>query len=121
MTINLNQLQKEIETWADKTFGSRSENDKIDDIKIEFGILFGEALEEIVPLLHAFRQSSKLNTLPSNDDSIKYIVGNIMIHLLDYCSLRGWDSEGIIKNTWEIMRNKEWDHDPFNRLSKPKN
>ena len=118
--IDLSQLQSQIATWADSTFGSRSESDKVDDIKTEFGILFGEALEEIVPLLHAFRQASKIDKLAKNEENLQYILGSIMIHLLDYCSLRGWDYECIIKQTWEVIQKKEWDHDPLNRLSKPK-
>jgi len=118
--IDLNQLQTQIATWADSIFGSRSEADKIDDIKTEFGTLFGEKLEEIVPLLHAFRQASKIDKLSENEENLKFILGSIMIHLLDYCSLRGWSYECIIEQVWEVIQKKEWDHDPLKRLSKPK-
>lgn len=118
--INLDDLQKEIHSWANENFGSRKEEDILLNITSEFGIIFEQKLEEIVPLLHASRQASKICSYRKYDDKLKKSLGTLMIHILDYCSLRKWSYNDILKNTWEDVSNREWIHDPLNGLSKYK-
>lgn len=119
--IDLKILQNEIGDWVECTFGRQTSQEKLLALTKEVGGLAHLKLEEIVPLLHTFRQLGYLCDLNDNhthDEKIKLSLGYIMIHLLDYCSLRGWDYEEILNNTWEELRQREWEENPTGLATK---
>lgn len=123
--IDLNNLQKEVSEWADYNFGTRKKKGRLVGATEEFGELAGWMLEEIVPILHAFRQLGKVchhhekgesgirGTPEFHESKKRDALGDIMIYLLDFCELHGWSYEEIINETWAEVSERDWVTDPI--------
>ena len=129
--IDLVSLQKEIHEWANQQFGTRRPPQKrLLGATEELGELVTWQLEEIVPVLHAIRQLGKVchhdqkqeagirGTPEFHDGKIRDALGDIFIYLIDYCELRGWSYEEIIKETWAEVSQRDWVSDPMYGMSR---
>lgn len=67
-------------------------------------------VEEVGELAHAhLKQEQGIRLLEDHDAAARDAVGDILIYLLHYCSLRGWDLEGVLLDTWEgVVRKRDW-------------
>ena len=122
--MDLNKLQTDVHEWANDQFGPRQPSERLIGAAEEFGELFQWKLEEIVPLLHAARSFGKTCHHHLKEDQgikgspefhrakIKDSLGDIFIFLIDYCELRGWSYEDIIRETWEEVSQRDYKNDP---------
>jgi NTP pyrophosphatase (non-canonical NTP hydrolase) len=130
--MNLDELQKECAEWAARMFPNRSADGRLHGMTEELGELAIEQLEQLVPFLHITRQlgliahhhaKEKAGIRGSSDFHIakaKDAIGDITLFMLDYCTLRGWSLETIIKETWEEVKQRDWIEDPYMGLKRYK-
>lgn len=122
---SLNDIQYEVATWAQTNFGKRRTDDlRLIGVGEELGELVTQQLEQLVPVLHVMREYGILNhhhlkekngirgTAEEHQAKARDAVGDIIIFLIDYCSLRGWSLLEIINETWDEVKQRNWIDDP---------
>ena len=96
-------LQLENAEWAEKNFGKD---------RPSYGPLLG-AVEELGELAHAHLKSAQgIRSHEDHDTNAKDAVGDVIIYLADYCTLRGWSLQQIVEDTWEAVSRRDWTKDP---------
>jgi NTP pyrophosphatase (non-canonical NTP hydrolase) len=101
----LRQIQVEVRCWATHNFPNRKTHHP----------LLG-AVEEIGELAHAHLKTEQgIRKIQKNDGPDA--VGDVIIYLLDYCNLMGWDAEQILNETWNHVKQRDWKSNPETGLS----
>lgn len=58
---------------------------------------------------------------PGNTSYIAYLANNIPYIIMfshDYCTARGWDYDQIVTDTWNSVKQRDWQRYPFDGLTK---
>ena len=123
--MDLNEIQLEVEEWATEKFGERlTAENQLQGMNEEMGELAGWSLEQIVPVLHMMRQLGRVNhhdlkrsqhikgSPEWHDEKIQDALGDIVIYMMNYCSLKGWKLDDIIYETWQRVKPREYIEDP---------
>ena len=64
-------------------------------------------------LAHAhLKQEQGIRSHEDHDTNAKDAVGDVIIYLADYCTLRGWSLQRIVEDTWEAVSRRDWTKDP---------
>jgi NTP pyrophosphatase (non-canonical NTP hydrolase) len=99
----LRDIQSLHKSWAAYNFGEDRES---------WGPLLG-AMEELGELAHAhLKEHQKIRVGEDHTENAKDAVGDIIMYLMDYCSIRGFDIEEIIIETWLTIKQRDWKKDP---------
>lgn len=97
-TRSLQELQKEIKEWADKNFGDRFCHQP----------LLG-AVEEIGELAHAhLKEEQNIRMNENHVENKMDAIGDVVIYLIDYCNVEGFDFSDILYGTWEHVKKRNW-------------
>jgi len=101
--MRIHRIQAEVRTWADKNFGTGR--------PVHHPLL--GAVEELGELAHAHLKGEQGIRGTREEMSIKAkdAVGDVIIYLMDYCNLRGWDISEILDVTWEHVKTRDWKGD----------
>ncbi len=98
------QLQEEVQTWQEYNFGT---HDAIDP-------LLG-AVEELGELAHAHLKESQ--GIRGHPEALQLeardAVADCIVYLTDYCSVRGWDLDEIMRETWDQVKQRDWKKYPM--------
>ena len=100
--MNLSQVQKEQEAWAQKNFGNRK----------PYQPILG-ATEEIGELAHAYLKMEQgiRGTREQHEAAMKDAIGDCAVFLMDFCNQMGWDYAQIIEETWNHVKKRDWKAD----------
>jgi len=101
--INLNSLQEEVAVWTHKNFDNQE----------PFEPLLG-AVEELGELSHhwlkrfqGIRGSAEMHRKEEID-----AVGDVVIYLMSFCDLNGYDFHNCVKRAWMEVRDRNWKANP---------
>lgn len=66
-------------------------------------------VEEVGELAHAhLKARQKIRNNQDHEEAGKDAVGDILIYLVHYCNIRGWDVEKILDDTWVHVSGRNW-------------
>ncbi len=97
--MNLDQFQSEHAEWAEHNFPGTPAHCP----------LLGVA-EETGELCHAHLKLEQ-NIRGTEEEHIaegKDAVGDIMVYLVHYCTLKGWNLQEILDETWAHVKKRDW-------------
>lgn len=99
--MKLNELRDEVGTWARSNFGPGTEGG--------YHALLG-MVEEMGELSHHhLKQLQNIRKNEDHEEGIKDAIGDILIYMADYASMRGYDLDKILDDTWnEIVKKRDW-------------
>ena len=98
----LKQIQKEMIEWVDHNFPGREPWEPLLGIQ-----------EEVGELSHSFlKRHQKIRTNEDHDAGIKDAVGDILIYLLDFCNGQGINAQDILTETWNSVKERDWQKYP---------
>ncbi len=106
MTLSLREIQEEHQAWAWYNFP---------DTPVHRPLM--GAAEDLGELMHAQlrgEQGTREAKEPHPDLLAKDAIGALILFLVHYCNLRGFDLEEIVDDTWAIVRHRD-------RVKFPKN
>ncbi len=109
--ISFSQMQDEIFEWAQRNF----HKDGDDKPRPNYHPLLG-ALEELGELAHAHLKLEQgiRGSEKNHRDEAMDAIGDIVIFLMDYCNLNGYNFEPIVEDTWVKVKQRDWKHDNQN-------
>lgn len=93
----LNKMQRELYDWDKKNFGGQP----------SYRSLLG-ATEEIGELAHAHLKEEQGIRESNYEEDAKDAIGDTIIYLTNYCNARGFNLQGIIEETWNQVRQRDW-------------
>lgn len=100
--IKLADFQIDQFKWALRNFG------KQDSYRPLLGMM-----EELGELCHAhLKQEQAIRTNENHEEQIKDAIGDLLIYLVHYCSIRRLDLEDILTSTWAHVQNRNWRKNP---------
>jgi len=105
--VDLDEIQEKQFVWAKNNFGIQNPNDMI------FGMM-----EELGELSHATLKNKQ--KIRGYENEKKYIeerddaIGDLVIYLMNYCSLNQIDLSKVIAKTWEQVEIRSWKNFPDN-------
>jgi len=100
----IQKIQTEAEEWRAYNFPSHT----------SWQMLLG-IVEEVGELSHShLKESQNIRNNENHVEQAKDSVGDILIYLLGYCSLRGFDVEDILQETWNEVKKRDWIKFPNN-------
>jgi NTP pyrophosphatase (non-canonical NTP hydrolase) len=100
--MNLDVYQQEIALWRKSNFPDSGEDEQF------LGIV-----EEVGELAHAILKQRQ-GIRERGDEDIIDAIGDIMIYLLNYCSCKGWSLDGILWETWDQVKRRDWRENKLN-------
>lgn len=98
----VSRIQKEINEWRTKNFPDATADHQL------IGMF-----EEIGELSHAHLK--EIQGIRTNEDHIvkaKDAIGDLLIYTVGYCALRGFDINKILIETWDEVKQRNWDKFP---------
>ncbi len=107
--MNLSDIQKEQEIWANKNFKHKK----------PYQPILGAA-EEVGELAHAYLKMEQgiRGSKEEHEHNMKDAVGDCSIFLMDLCNQMGWSFEEIIDSTWSHVKKRNWVEDPMQDTKK---
>ena len=97
----LHEVQRQNAAWAAHNFPGQA----------TWMPLLG-AVEELGELAHAhLKQAQRIRTDEDHDAKARDAIGDVMIYLCHYCTLRGWDIDKILRETWASVAARDWQVD----------
>lgn len=102
--MDLRALGREVEEWERRNFGPPS--------YMGYASLLG-VIEEVGELAHHhLKQLDGIRGTPEEHQAgAADAIGDIVIFLLSYCIVRGFDLETIIESTWARVKARDWTKD----------
>lgn len=95
-------LQHQVRDWAKQNFG---------DVPTWMPLM--GAMEELGELSHAhLKEAQDIRLHENHPEKAKDAVGDLIVYLAHYCSVRGFDLEDIVNETWEKVSKRDWRKDP---------
>ena len=106
--VCLIQFQDEVKAWAGKNFPGTP----------AYRPLLGVA-EEVGELSHAHLKSEQ-NIRKDEDHEAdgKDAIGDIMVYLAHYCSVKGWSLNDCVHDAWYKVGKRDWAKFPNNGVDK---
>jgi len=102
--MDLQRLQQEVHEWHKANFGTPP---------AEYPLLI--AVEELGELAHAHMKGvQKIRTDQDHQRKSADAIGDIVIALAAYCSLRGFSFEQCVRSAWSEVQKRDWKRDPIN-------
>ena len=106
MTVNIDfpKFLYEVETWQKRNFPNAS----------PYQPLLG-ALEELGELAHAHLKMDQniRGTFIQHFNAKKDAVGDVIIYLIHYCLLNGFQITDAMDEAWSIVRQRNWQENPL--------
>lgn len=101
-------MQGEIRRWREYNFPDGTSDQQ-----------FLGMTEELGELAHAILKGQQGIRGYSPDDTaeIKDAVGDLMIYLICFCALNGWDTLEILQDVWDEVRKRDWQENPKTGIS----
>lgn len=95
----LRELQREVEPWFRHNFPVQPASDTL--------LIAGEELGE---LMHAHVKMNQgiRGTAEQHTEKQKDAIGDITIALAAYCNQRGFDFVQVVRDTWDVVRKRDW-------------
>ncbi len=94
--MTISEIQNALEEWHEANFPDATPED----------MLIGVA-EEVGELAHANLKRRQLQ-MPELIEKEKDAVGDIVLFLMNYCNLMGWDIRELTEKTWEEVRERDY-------------
>lgn len=107
----MRDIQERQKRWAEKNFpGDRLKHfspELIQGIPALVGLV-----EEVGELAHAhLKEGQQIRMNEHHEVKAMDAVGDIVIYLMDYCNMRGWDFQSIVEQVWEEVEERSWRND----------
>lgn len=100
--MTLREIQNAHRVWALKNFGERP----------SWHPLLG-AVEELGELAHAhLKEQQGIRRTEDHVANAKDAVADVVLYLMDYCSLRDFDMQEVVESTWYKVRQRDWKANP---------
>jgi NTP pyrophosphatase (non-canonical NTP hydrolase) len=94
-------LQQQVRDWAKQNFG---------DVPTWMPLM--GAMEELGELSHAhLKEAQGIRLQENHPEKAKDAIGDIIIYLAHYCSVRRFDLEDIVNETWAGVSKRDWKKD----------
>ena len=98
----LDELQEDVCRWTCHNFPKAPPHQPL------LGIV-----EEVGELSHAhLKLEQGIRTDENHVLKAKDAVGDIIIYLLHYCNIHGWNLNEILQDTWASVRKRDWPKHP---------
>lgn len=97
--FDLKQFQKEQAAWSHKNFGKQQPFEPLLGLGEELGELFHSYLK---------RHQGIRGSAAEHEKKMKDAVGDIQIFLSSFCTLMEFDLESCVKETWNIVKDRDW-------------
>ena len=100
--MNLSKLQDEVSEWTAYNFPCQP----------SYYPLLG-AVGELGELAHATLKEKQgiRGTKEEHEAAAKDAVADVIIYLAHYCDIRDWDMGQVVRETWEKVKNRDWQKD----------
>ena len=100
--MSFKQIQLEQDEWSKRNFSNKK----------PYQPILG-ASEEVGELAHAFLKMEQgiRGTREEHLAHMKDAVGDCVIFLMDLCNQMGWDFEGVVHETWNHVKTRDWKKD----------
>lgn len=97
--MKLSKLQKVAFKWQKRNFPDST-----------WAAVYMGVVEELGELSHALLKQEQgiRGTRDELEAKAKDAVGDMVIYLLNLCSLRGWDFQEILDDTWQQVSKRDW-------------
>lgn len=101
--MEMSDIQRKLFAWATKNFGEQQPYQQL------LGVM-----EELGELCHAqLKGEQGIRGRPEVlEVKAKDAVGDVLIYLMQYCSIRGWDIGPILNDTVAEVLKRDWKTDP---------
>ena len=107
--FDLRRFQQEERAWSEYNFGGTFGSG--------YRPLLG-AMEELGELAHAHLKAEQgIRTNEDHQAGKRDAIGDTIIYLCDYCTNQGLTLEEVIRDTWEIVRVRDWKKYPHDGMS----
>jgi len=94
----LKQIQLEQHEWQQRNFPNNTDTEPL------LGVV-----EEIGELCHAvLKQRQGIRIDEDHLAALRDAVGDIMIYLIGFCNIKGYDLEEILQETWDQVKKRDW-------------
>ncbi len=103
----IKELQKEVDEWRNRNFPETTADHQLIGMFEEIGELSHAHLKEI--------QSIRMNE--DHELKAKDAIGDLLIYMIGYCSIRKFDIEQILTETWDQVKQRDWIKYPKNGRS----
>lgn len=106
----LSDLQAEQKAWSEYNFPNSK----------TYQHPYMGVVEEMGELSHSFlKQEQKIRgTWQEHEVNAMDAVGDMMVYLMDLCTKRGWDLGAITQETWDAVKQRDWQKFPGNGKDK---
>lgn len=98
----MNFIQTEAKQWTIRNFPNAIPSQAI------LGIV-----EELGELSHQHLKAEQ-GIRETSPEKAKDAIGDMIIYIMHYCNLMGWDLDKIIFDTWDIVKKRDWIKYPKN-------
>lgn len=101
-------LQERAHAWQVKNFGEQPAS------RMLMGVV-----EEVGELAHAQLKMEQgiRGSAAEHEATGKDAVGDILVYLANYCSMKGWSMQEAIEETWAAVSKRDWKLFPKNGLT----
>jgi NTP pyrophosphatase (non-canonical NTP hydrolase) len=77
-------------------------------------------MEELGELAHAhLKQEQGIRSNEDHDAAARDAIGDVVIYLMDYCSVRGWDFSDCVSEAWGDVSERDWIANPATGTEAP--
>lgn len=105
--MTLRELQQVVDAWVKYNFPNQ----------VAYQPLLG-VVEEVGELSHSHLKEEQniRGSVEEHQAKAKDAIGDIVIYLCNYCSLRGFDLESCVDTAWREVRDRDWQKNSRNGL-----
>ena len=96
--IYLNEIQKEIKEWTNKNFPNTDASEQVIGMTEELGELAH----------HFLKWKQGIRNDENHREGIIDAVGDLMIYLMNFCSIADINLEHTIEKTWNKVEQRDW-------------
>lgn len=101
--MQLNEIQEQIDRWRGYNFPKATPDQQ-----------FMGMTEELGELAHAILKGQQgiRGYSPEDTAEIKDAIGDLMIYLLNFCSMHEWSALEILQDVWDEVKERDWQANP---------
>jgi len=103
----LGKLQNEIRDWRRYNFPDSNPMEQYMGIVEELGELSHVMLKE----------AQGIRDIGDSEAQAQDAIGDMVIFMINFCDMNGWDFEKVIATTWEQVAGRDWRNNPKNGVS----
>lgn len=107
--MTFRDIERAVTAWATYNFPAATADQQLLGVVEELG----ELAHAVLKSQQGIRGYSEEDTAEAQD-----AVGDLLIFLINFCNLNGWNVLNILRDTWDEVRERDWVKWPMNGVDK---